>query len=232
MNELRRPVQFDRSRQASPQVKDVLRRRIQSLQLPPGTVLSRAELQKEFGVSQTPIRDALLRLAEDGLVNIFPQHATVVSPIDLNQVRQSQFMRRALEQEVLEALAQNHDAKLLGRLESLLAYQQVLADQNNQEEFDDADSAYHMAMYEAAGMPDIWALIRRQNSHFERFRALYSPPGRNERVISDHRALFESISSSNVAAARKAARDHVSRSFLQMDHIRQQYPAYFVDGAE
>ena len=79
----------DRSRQAAPQVFEHLREKIMSMELVPGTVLSRQELQLQFGLSSTPIRDALLKLAEESLVEIFPQHATRVSPIDLDLARQA-----------------------------------------------------------------------------------------------------------------------------------------------
>src|SRR3954447_11125616 len=52
-----------------------------------GTVLSRAALAEEFRLSSTPIRDALMRLEEEKLVEVFPQHATLVSPIDLSPIR-------------------------------------------------------------------------------------------------------------------------------------------------
>src|SRR5687767_7668084 len=94
-------LRLDRSRQAAPQVFDHLREQILSLELAPGTVLSRAELADAFGLSQTPIRDALIRLAEEGLVDIFPQHATAVSRIDVGSARQAHFLRRAIETEVV-----------------------------------------------------------------------------------------------------------------------------------
>src|SRR5437762_5421615 len=75
--------QFDRTRHAAPQVFEHMRDMIISMTLPPGTVLSRTDLATQYGISQTPVRDALMRLAEEGLVDIFPQHATVVSPISI-----------------------------------------------------------------------------------------------------------------------------------------------------
>ena len=57
----RRPAAFDRSRQAAPQVFERLQEQILSLQMAPGTVLSRAELASQFGLSQTPIRDEIGR---------------------------------------------------------------------------------------------------------------------------------------------------------------------------
>ena len=66
------PLRLERSRQAAPQVFESLRGLIVDLALPPGTVLPRAELAERYGVSQTPVRDALMKLGEEGLVDIFP----------------------------------------------------------------------------------------------------------------------------------------------------------------
>src|SRR5258705_12648706 len=68
---------LDRDRQAAPQVFERLRGMIIELALPPGSALSRAELAAQFGVSSTPIRDALMRLEEEGLVDVFPPYANV-----------------------------------------------------------------------------------------------------------------------------------------------------------
>ena len=68
---------LDRDRQAAPQVFERLRKLITSLALPPGSPLSRNSLAEQFGVSSTPIRDALMRLEEEGLVEVFPQYAKI-----------------------------------------------------------------------------------------------------------------------------------------------------------
>src|SRR5450631_1887046 len=99
------PERLDRERQAAPQVFERLRSMIIALDLPPGSPLSRAALATQFGVSSTPIRDALMRLAEEGLVDVFPQHATVVSRIDVKRAQQAHFLRQALELEIVRSLA-------------------------------------------------------------------------------------------------------------------------------
>ena len=98
------------------QVFDRLREAILSLELTPGTTLSRTTLATQFGVSSTPIRDALMRLEEEGLVEVFPQHATVVSPIDLTLAHQAHFLRRSLELEIVRSLALSPDPRLIARL--------------------------------------------------------------------------------------------------------------------
>ena len=63
-------IVLDRSRQVAVQVYEILRERILAVELAPGALLVRGDIQEEFGVSQTPVRDALLRLQEEGLVDI------------------------------------------------------------------------------------------------------------------------------------------------------------------
>ena len=67
--------------------------------------MSRAARPRNSASSSTPIRDALMRLEEEGLVDVFPQHATVVSRIDVRLAQQAHFLRQALELEIVKALA-------------------------------------------------------------------------------------------------------------------------------
>ena len=74
-----------------------LRDRIATLELPPGASLSEKECAIAFGVSRTPVREALLRLAEDQLVDIYPQSGTYVSRISAGAARDAMAIRGALE---------------------------------------------------------------------------------------------------------------------------------------
>src|SRR5262245_42693270 len=120
-------ARLDRARQAAPQVFERLRNAIVALELPPGAPLSRAELAGQFGVSSTPVRDALMRLEEEGLVDVFPQHATVVSRIDIGRAEQAHFLRQALELEIVRQLAADGDASLVLRLDHAITLQQQFA---------------------------------------------------------------------------------------------------------
>ena len=86
------------------QVISELRSRIISLELPPGTSISENELATTLGVSRTPIREALLILAEEQLVEVFPRVGTFVTPVDVRLVKNSQFLREALELSSLDTL--------------------------------------------------------------------------------------------------------------------------------
>ena len=83
IQDLLAPLAIERTRQTAPQIYDSLREQILAVTLKPGMVLNRVELAQHYGVSQTPIRDALQMLSAEGLVEVYAQHATLVSRIRL-----------------------------------------------------------------------------------------------------------------------------------------------------
>lgn len=221
------PARLDRSRHAAPQVFERLRELILSLELEPGTVLSRAELAEQFGLSQTPIRDALIKLGEEGLVDIFPQHATVVSRINVSSARQAHFLRKAIEAEVVRTLASAPDAVLVARLRAQVDLQAALAGGDNYGEFVAADQAFHRMMYEAAAVPELFVLVRRLSGHVDRLRRLHLPQaGKTQAVVRDHRRIVDAIAQGDADAAQARLREHLSGTLGQVDEISARHPAY------
>lgn len=224
------PFRLEKSRHAAPQVFEHLREQIMSLALIPGTVLSRAELVEQFGVSQTPIRDALMRLAEEGLVDIFPQHATVVCPINIALAKQAHFLRRSVELEVVHTLARLPDqqrATLATRLESILARQKAMLGLDDFKEFSVQDQLFHREMYEAAEVPDLWPLIRRESGHLDRLRRLHLPiAGKAEAILADHRNILDAIAAGDPQRAQEMLRAHLSGTLATISEIKARYPDY------
>lgn len=221
-------TRLDRSRQAAPQLQESLRERILALELPPGTVLPRAELAERFGVSQTPVRDALLRLAEEGLVDIFPQHATLVSRIDIPTALRAHFLRRALELEIVRELCAAPDSlrqALLARLRVQLSSQARAQAAADYAAFTEADREFHHAMYAALDMHDLWQLTRQRSGHIDRLRRLNLPArGKVAAVIRDHRAIVEAIEARDAARAQDAVRSHLAGTLTFVDEVRRRHP--------
>ena len=226
---MKTPHKLDRTRQAAPQVFGWLRESILSLELAPGTALSRTELAERFELSQTPVRDALLQLSQEGLVDIFPQHATLVSRIDIASATQAHFLRCAIELEVVRTLAlarTDAGAVLRARLTAQVDLQAALATADT-EEFIASDQAFHRLMYEAAGVPDLYELVRRRSGHLDRLRRLDLPsPGKAERVVRDHRAIVAALAVHDPEAAQAALRAHLSGTLGRIDDIRARHPDY------
>lgn len=221
------PLRLDRTRQVAPQVFEHLREQIVSLELAPGTVLSRAELAEDYGLSQTPIRDALIKLGEEGLVDIFPQHATLVSRIDIDSARQAHFLRQAIEAEIVRTLAGSASPSLLVQLRAQIDLQQGLMGGESYRDFIAADRQFHRLMYEAAGVPDLYELVQRRSGHVDRLRLLHLPSAGKERaIVGDHRAIVEAIAGGDAEAAQAALRQHLQGTLSAVEQIRLSHPQY------
>jgi len=221
---------LDRERQAAPQVFERLRGMIIALDLPPGSALSRAALASQFGVSSTPIRDALMRLAEEGLVDVFPQHATVVSRIDVKQAQQAHFLRQALELEIVRILALAGEKPLVAKLDQLITRQQQLAKAGDFESFMAADNDFHAELYAAADKHDLWTLVRSRSGHIDRLRLLHLPsPGKAQDIVRHHRLIAKAIGSGEPDQAQKHLRTHLSGTLRDLATIRTMHPEYLSD---
>jgi len=218
----------DHTQQAAHHVFEELRDMILAVTLAPGTALSRSTLQKKFRLSSTPIRDALMRLEEVGLVDVFPQSGTIVSLIDVPLARQAQFLRLSIELEVLHKLASSPDVEIIRQLRGAIAEQRTRAKDGDLERFNEADLAFHKILYAAAGVADLWALVRRQSVHIDRIRRLHLPvSGKAGQIVRDHSAIVKAIADGDPDRAQLELRDHLSQSLAFSDELRVRFPGYF-----
>lgn len=220
---------LDPTRHAAPQVVEALRAAIISLELTPGIALDRGELAQRFGVSQTPVRDALIRLSEEGLVVIRAQYTTQVSRIDVPAAREAHFLRRSIEIEIARQLAIKHDDAVIADLRTQLSRQADLAAKKDFLGFIAADKEFHRLMYVAAGLPRLWSVVVRMSGHVDRLRLLHIPTvGKTESTLSAHLAILEAIESRDLDAAQHAVRDHLSGTLASVEEIQKRYPEYLI----
>ena len=206
----------DISRSKTDRVYALLRRRIRELVLAPGAPLRKEEIALELGVSRAPVSEAIARLAEEGLIDVFPQHGSFVAPIRAADVRESLFVRTALEVEAMRRLAPVADVIVLKRLDANIAAQARALRAGNLVEFYDLDEALHAAIFAAIEKPYALRLLEAARAPLDRVRRLALPEeGRPEQTLAEHRALVDSIRSGDPDYAAAAMRAHlamVSRS--------------------
>ena len=184
-----RRMRLDRRQPVANQIFDHLRQEIVSLRLAPGTILSRPALAESFGVSQTPIRDALLRLEQEALVTVHPQSSTMVAPIDVDQAHEAQFLRIALECEVSRTIALDPAAHDLATPERLLEDMHTVWERaGDKPTFIARDLGYHRAMFQTTGHDGLWELVKQRSGNVDRLRNLHLPtPGKAAQILADHR---------------------------------------------
>ena len=218
----------ERGVSAVQQVYDHLRDRIINLKLPPGAPIAKGKIAAEFGLSQTPVREALLRLADEGLVDIFPQSGTMVSLIDVQHAREAHFIRLAVEVEVQRVLAETIDAEGMAELRAWVERQITELKAGSQTAFKQADNQFHDAMFRLAGVHGLARLLQAQRGHYDRIRGLYlREHERRETVVEEHNAILAALNKRDAAAAEAGVRRHLGKSLAQIDEIRELNPGYF-----
>lgn len=202
---------------------------IVSMALPPGTALQDKILCAQFAVSRTPVREALIRLAEDELVEIVPQSGTFVSRIKVTAIPEALAIREALEGVTVGRAADLRSAADLDRLDRVLDLQTALAARGDTAGFHDADERFHATIGEISTHPGIWRLVKQVKAQIDRTRRLTLPaPGRMPQVIAEHRAIRDAIAASSAAAAQAAMTTHLGVVLPDLARLRREFPDYFV----
>lgn len=200
-----------------------------TMALLPGTPLAEKALTERFNVSRTPVREALIRLGEDGLVDILPQSGTFVSRIPVAQIPEAVIIRKALEGATVERAAASASRYDVAHLDQILAQQRQLAGQNNATAFLAADESFHEAIAEISGHPGIWNYLKPAKAQIDRARSLTMPAlHRMTSVLEEHGVIRDAIARHDVAAAAAAMNHHLGAVIPDIERLRTQYPHYFV----
>lgn len=210
-----------------------LRDDIISLRLAPGTVVSEKELAEAYRTGRTPIREALLRLSDEGLVEIVPKSGTRVTRIPAARLPEAIIVRKALEDITTRAAANRASTSDLMGLRAVLQRQHEAAEAADESAFHAADEAFHAEIAMVAGYPGIWSLVQQVKTQVDRYRLLTLPQeGRMARVGRDHAAILEGLEARDPDAAAAAMAGHLDQLRLDIDVIRESYPDYFADEGE
>jgi len=223
-----RRFSLDHRLPVAPQISDTLREMILRLELEPGAVISKDDVARAFGVSAMPVREALRKLEEEGLVVIKPQSGTYVTTIDVRWAKEAQFLRIGVEVEILRHLVKTITDAEIQELERILNHQQVEYELGDKEGFSRDDAAFHAAMYHMVGVGGLWQKIGTMRVHIDRLRLMHLPVGgKMSRVLADHRDILDAIRARDAAAAEVALRRHLSGTLSFIDALREKYPHYF-----
>lgn len=203
-----------------------LYRQVMTLELPPGTRLSEAEVARQAGVSRQPVRDAFWRLSQLGLLTVRPQRATTVSPISEAAVERARFIRTALEVETVRLAAERRTAADLAALARQLSEQQQAVAAGDRERFHGLDDAFHQMLAATAGVEHAWSLIREQKAQMDRVRFL-SLAFSAEQALADHRLILAALEAGDADGAVAVMRRHLGRIATIIARIRSDHGEYF-----
>ena len=190
------------------QVFETVKRDIVTGTLAPNAQLSEADLSEHLGVSRTPVREALIKLAEDGLVKIVPQVGTFVAPISVELVKEAQFIREHLECALIVDAARWTGKETLRSLYDNLDKQRQAARNDDWVDFLTLDESLHETLASSSGHPIAWRIIQQSKTHLDRVRLLsFRMPEHMTEIIGQHARIVDAVAHGNGELAQAAMRD-------------------------
>jgi DNA-binding GntR family transcriptional regulator len=222
-------LKLDPRRQVSAQVYEALKKAIVSLQLPPGSSISENRICRQIGVSRTPVRGAIIRLVEDGLIEVFPQKGSFVAPIKLSAVRENHFSRKALELAVLRRAAELWSAVHGTKARYIVERQATALGAEDMDDFHALDEAFHRSFCVAAGLEGVWSTIQIIKARVDRVHRLAAVPGRLPMVIAEHIAILDALDAGNCEGALARLEYHLEQAPTMLEILIGKHEKYFVD---
>jgi len=219
------PLMTGRRTTIAMQIYQHLRRQIVAGDFPPLHPLSENELAAAFGVSRTPVREALGKLEEEHLVSIMPQYGTFVAPIVPARVFSDQFVREAIECAAIGEAASRctpADAQILR------AIVQDQHDAQTEKVFFAADEAMHRALMTLAGQEAAWHVVDAAKVNLDRIRHLSARHTfKRQSVLSEHERIIDAVVAGDRDGAVVAMRAHLRGVFVSCDRMMALYPDFF-----
>jgi DNA-binding GntR family transcriptional regulator len=195
------------------QAVTALRREILTARMRPGETLSEAAVSRQLELGKAPVRAALARLAEEGLVLAVPRRGWIVSLVTVRDIHEVFNLRILLEPEAARLAAGRVDAALLRRLDSMCACGYQPGDEDSTFTFLDANKAFHVALAELSGNGRLSRQIDRLLDESTRMLALgLHRRDRNGEMAHEHHALIEALALGQADEAAAIMREQVSAS--------------------
>lgn len=208
------------------QLHGILRDLILHNDLPPGSRLSESELAARFAVSRQPVREAFIKLSEEGLLEVRPQRGTFVRRISQAAVMDARFVREAIEADIVKLLAARPDAGLVEELRLQLQEQREAA-RTDAARFIKLDELFHKTLADAAGKARAWALIEGLKVQMDRVRYLSLLRFPMVKLTAQHEAIVNAIGAGDQQAAEAAVRGHLREILSDLPAIFEEKPEFF-----
>jgi DNA-binding GntR family transcriptional regulator len=210
------------------QIYRFLRQDIVTCAIPPGSLLSEKEVSSRFSVSRQPVREAFIKLAEAGLVQVLPQRGTFVRKISAKRVADGRFIREAVEVAVIRRAAVEASAESLAQLEHNLQLQKMAAERHDSQAFLLLDDEFHRLIAQSINCELSWETVENIKAAMDRVRFLtlskVSPP---ESLIQQHQEIYQALVARNVDGAEHALRRHLQEMIFSITPIAEQNSEWF-----
>ncbi|PCH73573.1 MAG: GntR family transcriptional regulator [Rhodobacteraceae bacterium] len=205
-----------------------LREAILTLEYRPGQILRKQQVCEALDVSRSPVSEAVARLASEGLVVILPQAGTYVARFSMDEIRESAFLREALELAAVEYLAPVITQDQIRQLKRNLRVQEALVEDGDVAGFYELDGEMHLLLLNFTGFRRLAKMADSVWLQVSRARRLILPePGRVVDTLAEHRDIVSALEAGDTEAARTATRHHLRQLLTYLEPLEQSRPDLF-----
>jgi DNA-binding GntR family transcriptional regulator len=212
------------------QVYRILREQIIQAELQPGERLSESDVARTLSVSRQPVREAFIKLSEEGLVQVLPQRGTFITRISVASVMDVRFVREAIEADIVRLVAEKHAPENIEELRRQIAEQKTVA-HDDRTAFLRLDERFHYTLASAAGKAFAWNVIENVKAQMDRVRFLSVDDMQIDRLIEQHERIVDGIAAADMTAAEEALRLHLREILNVLPDIARARAELF-DGTE
>jgi DNA-binding GntR family transcriptional regulator len=185
-----------------------IRELIVTLELPPGSVVREPDLTERLGIGRTPVREALRRLAQERLVEVFPRRGMFVTKVDVRDLARLCEVRLALEPEAARLAAERATQADLAELRAVLGELDGRRERDPRELID-LDERIHRAIYHASHNPYLAETLEEYYTHALRIWMVALARTDIGAAVGGHRSVLEAVVRGDGARAARLMREHV-----------------------
>ena len=205
-----------------------LREAILTGRLRPGQTLSENEIAHRLGLGRTPVREAFIRLDNEGLLSVRPQVGTTVAPIDVENVADVQFLREAIECRTVALAAKRVTPADARELRRQIKEQARVASRGDHAAFVPLDDLMHRKLVAMAGRPRVWHTVEDAKAQLDRVRFLsLEEPAWLATIHRQHEGIVERVLAGDAEGAVAAMSQHLRAVFESIETIARKSPEYF-----
>ena len=215
-------------------IYEELKSNIINLDLVPGTKIREEDLATRFNISRTPIRTVIARLEKDDLLSVAPQKGTYVSKINISNISDFIYVRKAVETSVLEVVEKTINLSQIKELEKILDRQHeiILMEPSIEKSklFFHNDNLFHATLFKFANLDGVWKVIHTNATTLNRVRIIANLRSTTqvERIYDQHRQIVECLKNHDIDQAKKIFASHMDGGFEGINAIIDKYKDYFM----
>jgi DNA-binding GntR family transcriptional regulator len=195
------------------EVYQLLKKQITSFEIFPGSRLTEGELAEVFGVSRTPVREAIKRLETEGFITVRPKQGCYIRDLDIIELAEFYDIRIALEQLAIESACANMSDKTVEQLLDSWNPEHHDADIAAGIDLGEKDEAFHISLAEKSNKPVLAEMLRNINNRIRIIRRLdINSDQRSVRTYNEHYEILMLISQRETTKAKQSIKRHILRS--------------------